>query len=126
MYENYQNYHCISGFRVKFFFHSGKYKVKSHCVFICLEFLIISFFPTQDLIKCSKHFRKVLHLSDFEPSHVPSSVLNEKVTGRVKLESRTDIEMYEAVFLLSKPFIIKKPSKSIKTKHKRQQSREKT
>ena len=66
--------------------------------------IIFSFKPIESLIKDIKYFKADFVFSDLEPSHELYSEDNNKVIGKMKLETLPDLDLDEAVFLRSKSY----------------------
>ena len=79
---------------------------------------IISFKPNKNLIEDLKYFQENFDFSDLDPSHELYSEDNEKVIGKMKLETLPGLDLDEAVFLGSKSYSLSIKQNSSHCKHK--------
>ena len=86
---------------------------------------IFSFKPIKSLIEDLKHFKEDFDFSDLDPSHELYSEVNNKVIGKMKLETAPELDLDEAVFLRSKSYSLNIKQNSSHCKHNRVQDHNK-
>ena len=73
-------------------------------LYLDTDSFIFSFKPIKSLIEDLKHFKEDFDFSDLDPSHELYSEANQKVIGKMKLETAPELDLHEAVFLRSKSY----------------------
>ena len=79
---------------------------------------IFSFKPIKNLIEDLKYFKEDFDFSDLDPSHELYSKNNKKIIGKMKLETASESDLDEAVFLRSKSYSLNIKQNSLHCKHK--------
>ena len=79
---------------------------------------IFSFKPIKSLIEDLKHFKDDFDFSDLDPTRELYSNENEKVIGKMKLETAPELDLYEGVFLRSKSYSLNIKQNGSHCKHK--------
>ena len=70
------------------------------------------------MIEDLKHFKEDFDFSDLDQSHELYSEANQKVIGKMKLETASELDLDEAVFLRRKSYSISIKQNSSHCKHK--------
>ena len=82
----------------------GKGNLQLH--YLDTDSYIFSFKPIKSLIEDLKYFTEDFDFSDLDPSHELYPEDNKKVIGQMKLETAPELDLDEAVILLSKSFCL--------------------
>ena len=80
--------------------------------------MIFLFRSIKGLIQDSKHFKNNFDFGDLDPSQERYSENKGKVFGKMKLETASELDLYEAVFLRSKSYSLNIEENSLHWKHK--------
>ena len=86
--------------------------------YLDIDSFIFSFKPIKSLIEDLKHFKEDFDFSDLDPSHELYSKANKKMIGKMKLETASELDLDEAVFLRSKSYSLNINQNRSHCKHK--------